>query len=211
MAARQCDQGRDVRVAQYDQADEASILKLRDHIVAESGHIDVLVNNAVIHPMREGHHADAELFGKSMEVNGTGLFAITRAFGEAMAESGGGSIISMSSIYGAVGPDPTHYVGTDMSGWQPDYYFHKAGMINLTRYFAGYYGPKNVRCNCIVAGGFHTGEHPEAFMERYSARTYLGRLATCEDIKGVVVFLASDASSYVTAAAIPMDGGYTAK
>lgn len=203
--------GHDVLAAQFDQADEPSILRLRDHILENSGRIDVLVNNAVIHPMRDGHHADIERFDQSMHVNATGLYAICRAFGDAMTERNRGSIINISSIYGMVGPDPTNYIGTDMKFWQADYNFHKAGMIGLSKYFAAYYGPHGVRCNTIVPGGFYTGKHPEAFMRQYVARTYLGRMTEPDDIKGLIVLLASDASAYITAATIPVDGGYTAK
>lgn len=211
LAAQHQALGHDVLPAQFDLADEASILKLRDDILDHSGHIDILVNNAVIHPMRRGHNADAALFDESLHANATGLFIISRTFADAMAEGRGGSIINISSIYGLVGPDPTHYGGTSMSGWQPDYYFHKAGMINMTRYFAAYYGPKGVRCNSITPGGFGTGKHPEPFIRRYCDCTYLGRLANETDLKGVTAFLASDASAYITAANIPVDGGYTAK
>ncbi|GAG92877.1 unnamed protein product, partial [marine sediment metagenome] len=123
--------GRAVLPVQFDQADETSILNLRNHILKQSGHIDILVNNAVLHTMRNGHQGKAELFDESLHVNATGLFVISRAFGDAMSEDRGGSIINVSSIYGLVGPDPTHYQGTSMSGWQPDYYFNKAGIINL--------------------------------------------------------------------------------
>jgi len=203
--------GHQVLAAQFDQADEQSILKLRDHILENSGQIDVLVNNAVTHPMRGGHHANIEQFDESMLVNATGLYAICRAFGEAMSQRKTGSIINMSSIYGFVGPDPTNYLGTDMKFWQADYNFHKAGMIGLTKYFAAYYGPYGIRCNTLVPGGFYTGKHPKPFMRQYCARTYLGRMTEPDDIKGIIVLLASEASVYITAATIPVDGGYTAK
>ena len=129
-----------------------------------------------------------------------------------MAETAnGGSIINIGSIHGMIAPDPTIYEGTDMSGWYPDYFFHKGGMINFTRFIASYYGSKGIRCNCIAPGGFQTDYMPEAFVRQYSARTLLGRLADSTDLQGIVVFLASDASAYVTGALIPVDGGYTAK
>ena len=93
----------------------------------------------------------------------------------------------------------------------PDYFFHKGGMINFTRFIAGYYGNKGITCNCISPGGFQTESQPEAFVRQYSDRTMLGRLAGDEDLKGIIVFLASAASSYITGANIPVDGGYTAK
>ena len=200
--------GRKVVALQMDQGEEASILATRDILLERSGRIDVLINNAVLRPMKS-YHDDADAFARSMEVNATGLFMITRAVGEVM--QAGGSIINVGSIQGMVGPDPTNYRGTDMNGFIPDYFFHKGGMINFTRFIAGYYGNKGITCNCISPGGFQTESQPEAFVRQYSDRTMLGRLAGDEDLKGIIVFLASAASSYITGANIPVDGGYTAK
>ncbi len=201
----------DVTALQYDQSEENSILTLRDEVVRLGGKIDVLVNNAVLRPMKKGYKDNAETFAESMKVNATGLFVITRAFGDVMARQGGGSIINVGSIQGMVGPDPVIYRGTEMSGWFPDYFFHKGGMINFTRFVASYYGLKNIRCNCISPGGFWTKEMPEAFVRQYGDRTFLGRLANENDLMGIIVFLASDTSLYITGANIPVDGGYTAK
>lgn len=204
-------EGLRVHAMQFDQGDEASVLALRDAIHERTGAVDVLVNNAVLRPMKNGYESDIETFAESMQVNATGLFAVTRAFGDAMAERGSGSIVNIGSIQGMIAPDPTIYRGTDMHGWAPDYFFHKGGMINFTRFIASYYGAKGVRCNCLSPGGLLTEQHPSAFVRQYSDRTFLGRLANETDLMGAVVFLASDASSYVTGANLPVDGGYTAK
>ena len=203
--------GYDVRALSLDIAEEASILALRDAILHESARIDVLVNNAVLRPMKKGYRDDVTAFAESMRVNATGLFSITRVFGDIMAEQGSGSIINIGSIHGMIGPDPTIYRGTEMSGWYPDYFFHKGGMINYTRFIASCYGSRGVRCNCVSPGGFRTDVHPEAFVRQYSDRTFLGRLANSTDLMGIIVLLASDASVYITGANIPVDGGYTAK
>lgn len=203
--------GEDVVALCVDLAEESSILALRDEIVKRSGRIDILVNNAVARPMKKGYQDDASTFAESMRVNATGLFIITRAMGDLMAEAGSGSIINIGSIQGMIGPDPTIYEGTAMSGFYPDYFFHKGGMINYTRFTASYYGSKGVRCNCVSPGGFLTDKMPETFVRQYSARTFLGRLANSTDLMGAIVFLGSDASVYVTGANIPVDGGYTAK
>lgn len=203
--------GWDVEALHVDLAEEASILAVRDEVVLRSGRIDVLVNNAVARPMKNGYDDDASAFAESMQVNATGLFVITRAMGDVMAEQGGGSIINIGSIQGMIGPDPTIYEGTTMSGFYPDYFFHKGGMINYTRFVASYYGAKGIRCNCVSPGGLLNPKMPEAFVKQYSARTFLGRLADSTDLMGIMVFLASDASSYVTGTNIPVDGGYTAK
>lgn len=205
--------GHDVTALPLDQGDETSILQLRDEVLRRSGRVDILVNNAVLRAMQRGYQDDASTFAKSMEVNATGLFLITRAFGDAMAkqERPGGSIINIGSIQGMIGPEPALYEGTEMNGWYPDYFFHKGGMLNFTRFTASYYGASGVRCNCISPGGFQTEKTPEAFVRRYSEKTMLGRMAGAEDLKGIIVFLAGDMSAYITGANIPVDGGYTAK
>lgn len=203
--------GEDVEALPLDLAEESSILALRDTIAERSGRLDVLVNNAVLRPMKQAYKDDASTFAASMQVNATGLFIITRAMGDIMAEQESGSIINIGSIQGMIGPDPTIYEGTQMSGWYPDYFFHKGGMINYTRFVASYYGHKAIRCNCVSPGGFLTPQMPETFVRQYSARTFLRRLANATDLKGIIVFLASDASVYITGANIPVDGGYTAK
>jgi NAD(P)-dependent dehydrogenase (short-subunit alcohol dehydrogenase family) len=208
-AAKLREQGCNVHALQMDQSDEASILNVRDTILEKSGKIDILINNAVSRPMKDGYGSDAETFAESMKVNATGLFMITRAVGDVLED--GGSIVNIGSMQGMIGPDPTIYEGTDMSGWAPDYFFHKGGMINFTRFIASYYGAKGIRCNCISPGGFWTEATPERFVQQYSRRTFLGRMAGETDLKGIVVFLASDASLYITGTNIPVDGGYTAK
>lgn len=201
--------GHDVRALQLDQADEQSIFAVRDAIARESGTVHILVNNAVARPVKKGYFDDAAAIDESMRINGTGLILVTRTMGEVMAD--GGSIINIGSIMGLVGVEPLNYRGTDMHGWYPDYFFHKGGMANLTRFMASYYGPRGIRCNCVHPGGLLSEGHPEAFVRSYSDRTCLGRLANDTDLMGIIVFLASDASLYVTGANIPVDGGYTAK
>jgi NAD(P)-dependent dehydrogenase (short-subunit alcohol dehydrogenase family) len=144
-----------------------------------------------------------------MRINATGLFVITRAFAEKMAEAGRGSIVMIGSIQGMVGPDFWLYEEVKW-GAPPDYFFHKGGLLNFARYVAAYYGPKGVRCNVISPGGFYN-KHAEGFLWRYNSRTFLGRMAGEDALKGAVVFLAGDASGYVTAANLAVDGGYTAK
>jgi NAD(P)-dependent dehydrogenase (short-subunit alcohol dehydrogenase family) len=200
--------GLNVTVLQYDQASEPSVLQLLGQVIDAAGTVDILVNNSVSRPMSDWSSPAAD-FAKSMEVNATGLFLMIRAFGEHMAECGRGSIINIGSIQGCVGPDYTLYEGL---GWgiDPDYFFHKGGLLQLTRFAASKLGPHGVRVNAINPGGYFTGQDPR-FVERYNARTFLGRMANDSDLKGAVVFLASDASQYVTGADLAVDGGYTAK
>ena len=144
-----------------------------------------------------------------MEVNATGLFTISRIVGNTMARAGKGSIINISSIQGMVGPDFWLY---EEVGWDaaPDYFYHKGGMINFTRYMAAKLGPYGVRVNTISPGGFFA-DQAEGFLWRYNKRTFAGRMANDTDLKGAIVFFASDASVYVNGANLAVDGGYTAK
>jgi NAD(P)-dependent dehydrogenase (short-subunit alcohol dehydrogenase family) len=201
--------GHDVRALRLDQTDESTLCAARDVIVKESGTLHILINNAVARPAKDGYFSAASAIEESMQVNGTGLILVTRTFGEIIAD--GGSIINIGSIMGLIGAEPLNYKGTEMHGWYPDYFFHKGGMANLTRFLASYYGPRGIRVNCVHPGGLQQPSHPEAFVKNYSERTCLGRLAHESDLMGIMVFLASDASVYVTGTNIPVDGGYTAK
>ena len=207
-ARRFRDAGLDVTAFEYDQGDFASIDRLFEQIVALAGTADVLVNNSVAR-LVPGWSAPVETIEQSMRINATGLFYITRRFGNHMADLGRGSIIMVGSIHGMIGPNYTLYEGTDMGRWPPDYPFQKSGMINFTRYVAGELGDRGVRCNCISPGGFFDHQ-PEPFVQSYNKHTFLGRMANESDLKGVVVLLASDASAYITATNIPVDGGYVA-
>jgi NAD(P)-dependent dehydrogenase (short-subunit alcohol dehydrogenase family) len=201
-------QGLEVEVLQYDQASEESIKGLLKQVLDTAGKVDVLVNNSVLRTMK-GWGDPGPNFAQSMEINGTGLFLMIRTFGDYMATQGHGSIINIGSIQGLVGPDFTLYEGLNW-GAPADYFFHKGGLLQLTRYAASVLGPRGVRVNALSPGGFFTNQE-ESFVKRYHARTFLGRMANETDIKGGVVFLASDASAYVTGANIMVDGGYTCK
>jgi len=202
--------GGDVTPLYVDLGDEKSILALAENIIGQTGRVDILVNNAVIRPMKS-YQDDAAVFAESMKVNATGNFIITRVFGDHMAQRGSGSIINIASMHGMIGPDPTLYEGLGMDGFIPDYYYHKGGMIQYTRFLASHYGRNGVRCNAISPGGLQSYRTSQEFVERYSKRTMLGRMAGPEDLKGAVLFLASDAAAYVTAANLVVDGGYIAR
>lgn len=192
----------------FDQSDPSSIQRLADQVMEKWGRLDGLVNNSVSRPM-SGPQGTIDQWEESMKVNATGIFAMHKVFGRLMAARRQGSIVNISSIQGVVGPCLSLYAGTDMAGPPPDYFFHKAGMINLSRYFAAHLGGNNVRVNSVVPGGFQTGV-PELFVERYAEQTYLRRMAHDDDLGGAVIFLLSDASRYVTGISLPVDGGYTA-
>ena len=210
-AAALREKGYDVHAASYDQMDENSIQALFDTIIAKHGHVDILVNNSVTR-QGKGYYKSAEDLNRGFAGNATGLIIITRIFADHMAERGSGSIINIGSYMGMLGCNETLYEGcphiSSIGG--VDYFFHKGGMHNLTRFMASRYGPKGVRCNCLSLGGLFNNQ-PEPFLEAYSKATFLGRLAGPDDVKGIIVYLASDASAYTTGAIIPIDGGYSAK
>ena len=208
VAAEERARGYLVEAEELDQGDESSVLALRDRVISRHGRIDGLVNNAVLLPM-SGPDDTLARWEESMRVNATGLFAITRAFGEIMAQRKSGSIVNIGSIQGMVGANLWLYEGTNIKT-VPDYFFHKGGMLNLTRYFAALLGTSGVRVNCLSPGGFYN-DQDAAFVKRYEAMTMLGRMARDTDLGGAVVFLLSDASAYVTGANLAVDGGYTAK
>jgi NAD(P)-dependent dehydrogenase (short-subunit alcohol dehydrogenase family) len=201
--------GLQVHGMELDIGDAHSIDRLHAAVMQRFGRVDVLVNSALA---RDGHarrfeEQTPELLSEVAAGDFLGLFRICQRFVRSMADNGGGAIINISSIYGVVANDPTLYKGTDLV--QPaSYVFVKAGLINFTRYLANYYGRQGVRANCISPGGYFDNQ-PRAFVEQYEARVPVGRMLGNEDIQGAVVFLASDASSYVTGTNLMVDGGWT--
>ncbi|MFH1568426.1 MAG: SDR family oxidoreductase [Gemmatimonadota bacterium] len=208
LAARLGEQGLDVRAMQLDITDAGSVQALKEWVLEELGRVDVLVNSAVVGRGGGFDEQTPEYWEYSARGNMVGLFAMCKAFIPSMTAQERGSIINISSIYGVVANDPSLYEGTEMKQ-PPDYTFVKAGMINFTRYLANYFGKQGVRANCICPGGYTSADHPEPFLRNYTRRCPVGRLLDNDDIKGAVVFLASDASQYVTGTALMVDGGWT--
>ena len=207
-----------------DLTQDESIVALRDRVVAELGRVDILFNNAAgraagpaeeqikrkfAAPKTSMAGMSREMWEGAMSVNASGLFVCSQVFAEQMKAQGmGGSIVNISSIYGVVGPTFPIYEGTEMIN-PPDYAFAKGGIINFTRYLATCYAPHGIRVNCLSPGGYYGGQ-PEVFVRNYEAHTPLGRMARWNDLKGAAVFLASDASQYVTGQNLAVDGGWTA-
>ncbi len=209
IARAQGKRGFSVACETLDQGCEDSVLALRNKVLLQFGRVDGLVNNSVSRPMKS-LDAPVSAWEQSLRVNATGVFLMTRAFGRVMLDRGGGSIVNIGSMMGMVGPSLELYEGTDMGTPAPDYFFHKGGMINLTRYFASVFGPGAVRVNCVSPGGCFSHQ-PEPFLQRYNRRAMLGRMAEASELSGAVVFLLSEASRYITGVNLPVDGGYTAK
>lgn len=184
------------------------------------GGIDILHNNAagktsnVADFFTPAEDLKFSIWREIMSVNLDGLFLVAQAVGKSMIERGaGGSIIQTSSTYGLVGPDPRIYEGSEYLGHQintpPVYAASKAAVVGLTKYLATYWAPFGIRVNTLVPGGIESGQN-ETFKANYSARTPLGRMAHRDEMVGAVVYLASDASSYMTGQELIVDGGWTA-
>lgn len=202
------DQGLDVHPAEVDQSQTVSVQRLVEHLEKHFDSIHGFVNNAVSRPMI-GYDAPLEQFATSMHDNATGMFHLLREMTNLIVASGGGSVINIASMMGMKGPDLSNYEGTDMGNPPPDYFFHNAGLINLTRYMARIHSGKNIRFNCISPGGLFNHQ-PEQFLKNYCKKVPMGRMAGRDDIKGLVVLLASDAGVYINGENILMDGGLNA-
>ncbi|HEU5067764.1 MAG TPA: SDR family oxidoreductase [Sphingomicrobium sp.] len=192
------------------------VAKLRLQIEAEIGLADVLVNNAAA--KSENFFEPFETYPASdwdevMRANVTGAFYCCQEFGGGMADRGCGAIINTLSIYGIVAPDQRIYAGSYYEGRSINtpaiYSASKAALWGLTKYLATYWGDKGVRVNAVTPGGAFSGQN-DIFVENYSHRIPLGRMAEPHEIAGAVVYLASDAASYVTGHNLVVDGGLTA-
>ena len=202
--------GLTVHALPVDQGNHDSILALKKGIVERFGKLDIFVNNAVSRPMKS-YFDPIEQFAISMEVNATGMMDILREMADLMLNNNdGGSIINISSMMGMFGPDVSNYEGTDINkDLPPDYFFHNAGLINLTKFMAQQMAGKNIRVNCISPGGLFNNQ-PERFLENYTKKVPLKRMANNDDIKGLIVLLASKAGEYINGENILMDGGLNA-
>ena len=213
VAKEENERGYNVKAMHLDLSQDASIEKLHSEILEQSGKCDILINNAVsrIHG-NQGWDNSLDDFDKSLRINGSALFKITQLFAEDMKKRNSGSIINIGSMMGTVGVENGNYEGTDFSpATSPLYFYEKGGMHNFTRWAASMLGPYNIRVNCLAPGGFEIPALPERFVKNYSNRTQLGRMANSTDLKGPIIFLASDSSAYLTGTIIAVDGGYTAK
>lgn len=185
---------------------------------------DVLINNACDLSETTGFNTpqgtleseDYDQWRLAFESGVYWAVVTSRILGEQFKHNGRGSIINVSSMYGIVSPNPKLYEGTELLN-PPSYGVIKAGLVALTRYTASFWGKYGVRCNAILPGAFPNVEHTSAnsvksddeFLDRLKARTVLNRVGHPNDLRGAMIFLASDASSYVTGQTIVIDGGWT--
>src|SRR5690625_598001 len=196
-----------------DLSQERSIVEFVQNVISKYGKIDVLVNNAA---SRKGMKNLEDLskidWEEAQVINSTGLMLITREVVKKMVSQGKGNILNIGSIQGAVGPNFEVYGNTGMTS-PLNYTYDKWGMVGFTKWLSNFYAKKGIRVNCISPGGFGPGveamEGNEEFRDNYKKLTPMNRFASENDIKGPVLFLVSDASSYVTGHNLIVDGGWT--
>lgn len=204
-----------------DVGDPQAVQKMADAAVKAFGHLDILVNSAALDPKFDAQGKDKhsrafeeyslDAWEAALRVNLTGAFLCSQAAVRQMLKQGSGVIINICSTYGLGGPDQRIYQKKgEAPRFKPaDYTVTKAGILGLTKYLATYYGDKNIRANALTPGGVFN-DHDDEFVKAYSARTVLGRMAKPNELNGALLFLASDASSYMTGANLVVDGGWTA-
>jgi len=206
-------------ITQPDSVNEAV-----EKVLSAFGRIDVLVNSAALDPKFDPEAVNKgiipgafedyplDLWNSALNVNLTGMFLMTQACVKLMLEQGKkGSIINICSTYGLNGPDQRIYVKEGKRvAFKPVYYtVTKAGVMGFTKYLAAYYAETEIRVNALTPGGVFNN-HEEYFVKNYSAKTILGRMAQKDEMNGALLFLASDASSYMTGNNLVVDGGWTA-
>ncbi len=193
-------------------------------VLSTFGRLDILVNSAALDPkfdpdaaakgIAPGAFEDYPLsdWNAALNVNLTGMFLMTQACVKQMIAQGKkGSIINICSTYGLNGPDQRIYIRDgERVAYKPVYYTTtKAGVMGFTKYVAAYYSETKIRVNALTPGGIYNN-HEEYFVKNYSAKTILGRMAEKDEMNGALLFLASDASSYMTGNNVIVDGGWTA-
>ena len=210
-----------VRRYQVDVTDRASIESATAEVVSEWGAPHLLVNNAALDSPPDAPPEEVgpfetypeASFDEVMDVNVKGVVLCCQVIGAAMADAGRGSIVNVSSVYGLLSPQQDLYEFRRQQGetfFKPvAYSVSKSALLNLTRYLATYWAKSGVRVNTLTLGGIFD-EQPQEFLDAYGARVPLGRMAEAGEALGAVVFLASDASSYVTGANLVVDGGWSA-
>jgi NAD(P)-dependent dehydrogenase (short-subunit alcohol dehydrogenase family) len=210
------EEGLSASVAAFDVRDAEAVQRGFAEIEAEHGRLDVLVNNAYAGPTGTLETATPEDFQSAYDVAVTGAFRCFAAarglLGSAAAKAGHASVVNVASMYGWVSPDPRIY-GTSGMNNPPFYGAAKGGLLQLTRYMAAHAAAEGIRVNAVSPGPFPPDRVRTAdpdFHRALREKVPLGRVGEADEMKGAVLFLASDASSYVTGINLPVDGGWTA-
>lgn len=193
-----------------DITDENSVNTVIREILDRHGRIDGWINNAYPRTGDWGlpfEEIPYDSWRKNVDMHLNGYFLCSQKVLEVMSDQGSGSLINMASIYGVVAPDFSIYEDTNMT-MPAAYAAIKGGIVQLTRYLAAYYGPKNIRVNCISPGGIFDNQDP-VFVDRYNSKVPLGRMAGPEDIAPFITLLLSDESAYITGQNITIDGGFS--
>ena len=204
-----------MKTLSLDLEDEAQVRQIVPALIAQAGKLDILVNNAVARTALEKWDLPMEAFDRSLRANASALFLLTRLAAEEMKQNGG-SIINIGSYMGILGLNKANYVGSKMQTeadfWpSPAYHYEKGGMLNFTRWAASVLGKYNIRVNCVTLIGLEPLDgNRTPFHERHGGCTLLNRCCGNEDLKGGIVYLASEASSFVTGSNLVIDGGYSA-
>ena len=196
---------------EVDLSQEDSVIRMVEKIKYKFGAIDILINNAVAKPktfFKKFEEYPVDDWEQVMAVNLRGVFLCSKIVGAEMTKSGRGVILNIGSIYGLLGTDQSIYGESGINA-PAVYAASKGAVINLTRYLATYWTGKGIRVNTLSPGGVENNQDPE-FIQKYCAKVPLGRMARKDDFKGAVLFLVSDASSYMTGANLIVDGGWTA-
>ena len=211
--------GRRLRLAYADVRDRLALKAICEECLETFGVPTILVNNAGIDrppdKSAEGYLLEDIPLEENQEIfqiNTVGLFLVTQVFGSEMVKAGRGSIINIGSLYASVSPDSRFYdhLQSDPPFLKPPAYgASKAAVVNLTKYLATHWAPYGVRVNTLSPGGV-LGNQDEEFKRKFCHRVPLGRMATAKDLGGPLLFLASQASSYVTGIELIVDGGFTA-
>lgn len=203
-----------------DVADPASVRACVDAVLVHYGAIDVLHNNAATKSrdvrafFAPFEDYSSEVWREVMGVNIDGMFLMAQAVGRHMVARGrGGAVIQTASIYGLVGPDARIYEGSDYLGGPINtpavYAASKAAVVGLTKWLATHWAAHGIRVNCLVPGGVSSGQN-SVFAEHYASRVPMGRMARADEMVPALLYLASEASSYVTGQVLAVDGGWTA-